>query len=178
MKAVTASKSKIEIGSKETAILPKPKKMAVKAAAGKVETRNASQEGAKPSKADAEKAVSKKVTNTVATTAAVASKVGKPGISKSGKAQISVAKSVVVKPAASKPKVKKTSATTSSDTAIAEPSEQLVHKRAGPSRDEIEQMIAKAAYFRAEKRCFEVGYEQEDWLMAEQEIKKLYSVDS
>ena len=39
-------------------------------------------------------------------------------------------------------------------------------------------MIAQAAYFRAEKRCFEVGYEQEDWLMVEQEINQLYLLGS
>lgn len=54
----------------------------------------------------------------------------------------------------------------------------LANKDARPSREEIEQMIAKAAYFRAEKRCFEVGYEQEDWLMAEQEINQLYVFES
>lgn len=44
-----------------------------------------------------------------------------------------------------------------------------------PSVEEVRQMIATAAYFRAEKRGFEVGYEQEDWLMAEKEISQLLS---
>jgi hypothetical protein len=31
-------------------------------------------------------------------------------------------------------------------------------------------MIAEAAYYRAERRCFEPGHELEDWLAAEGEI--------
>lgn len=34
----------------------------------------------------------------------------------------------------------------------------------------FEQMIAEAAYYRAEKRGFEAGHEVEDWLAAEREI--------
>ncbi len=34
-----------------------------------------------------------------------------------------------------------------------------------------QRMIAEAAYYRAEKRGFEPGYEDADWLAAEQEIK-------
>ena len=37
--------------------------------------------------------------------------------------------------------------------------------------DEFREMVAKNAYYRAEKRGFEDGYELEDWLEAEQEIK-------
>lgn len=33
-----------------------------------------------------------------------------------------------------------------------------------------EQMIAEAAYYRAEKRGFEAGYELDDWLAAEADI--------
>ena len=36
--------------------------------------------------------------------------------------------------------------------------------------DEFLEMVAKNAYYRAEKRGFEDGYELEDWLEAEQEI--------
>jgi hypothetical protein len=36
--------------------------------------------------------------------------------------------------------------------------------------DEFREMVAKNAYYRAEKRGFEDGYELEDWLEAEQEI--------
>jgi Protein of unknown function (DUF2934) len=36
-----------------------------------------------------------------------------------------------------------------------------------------EEMIAEVAYYRAEKRGFEPGYELEDWLAAEQEIDAL-----
>jgi hypothetical protein len=36
--------------------------------------------------------------------------------------------------------------------------------------DEFQEMVAKNAYYRAEKRGFEDGYELEDWLEAEQEI--------
>jgi hypothetical protein len=33
-------------------------------------------------------------------------------------------------------------------------------------------MIAKAAYFRAERRHFEPGHELEDWLAAESEVDR------
>jgi len=39
--------------------------------------------------------------------------------------------------------------------------------------DELRQMIATAAYRRAEERGFEPGHELEDWLAAETEIKDL-----
>ena len=37
---------------------------------------------------------------------------------------------------------------------------------------DIEQMIATAAYFLAEKRHFAPGYELEDWIAAEHEIRR------
>ena len=36
--------------------------------------------------------------------------------------------------------------------------------------DEQRRRIAEAAYYRAERRGFSPGYEEEDWLAAEQEI--------
>jgi hypothetical protein len=36
--------------------------------------------------------------------------------------------------------------------------------------DELREMVAKSAYYRAEKRGFEDGYELDDWLEAELEI--------
>ena len=36
-----------------------------------------------------------------------------------------------------------------------------------------EQLVAEAAYYRAEKRGFQAGQEVEDWLIAEQEIDSL-----
>jgi len=39
------------------------------------------------------------------------------------------------------------------------------------SPEEMSQMIAEAAYFRAERRGFHAGYEIEDWLGAEAEIR-------
>jgi len=38
------------------------------------------------------------------------------------------------------------------------------------SMDEFREMVAVNAYYRAEKRGFENGYELEDWLEAEREI--------
>ena len=38
--------------------------------------------------------------------------------------------------------------------------------------EEIQRMIAIAAYFRAERRCFAPGHEMEDWLAAEADIEK------
>lgn len=37
-------------------------------------------------------------------------------------------------------------------------------------KTKLSQMIAEAAYYRAEKRNFEPGYELQDWLEAEQAI--------
>ena len=42
---------------------------------------------------------------------------------------------------------------------------------AGVSSEERRQLIAEAAYFRAEQRSFTPGYELEDWLSAETEIE-------
>lgn len=39
------------------------------------------------------------------------------------------------------------------------------------SEDTINQKIAEAAYYRAEKRGFVPGYEMEDWLEAEKEVR-------
>ena len=36
-------------------------------------------------------------------------------------------------------------------------------------------MIAEAAYFRAERRAFEPGHALEDWLLAEQDVRKIIS---
>lgn len=40
----------------------------------------------------------------------------------------------------------------------------------GPSPAEREQLVRTAAYFRAQRRGFEPGYEWEDWLAAEAEV--------
>jgi hypothetical protein len=38
--------------------------------------------------------------------------------------------------------------------------------------DEFQAMVAVNAYYKAKKRGFEDGYELEDWLEAEQEIRR------
>jgi hypothetical protein len=38
------------------------------------------------------------------------------------------------------------------------------------SEDERLRLIAEAAYYRAQRRGFEPGHEQEDWLLAEREV--------
>ncbi len=43
----------------------------------------------------------------------------------------------------------------------------------GLSTMERRDMIAKAAYFRAERRAFQPGHELEDWLAAELEVDQL-----
>ncbi len=40
------------------------------------------------------------------------------------------------------------------------------------SAEEVRQWVATAAYYRALQRGFEAGHEQDDWLMAEQEIRQ------
>ncbi|HSN73349.1 MAG TPA: DUF2934 domain-containing protein [Steroidobacteraceae bacterium] len=44
---------------------------------------------------------------------------------------------------------------------------------AAPTDVELAQMVATAAYFIAEKRSFAPGYELEDWLTAESQIRQL-----
>lgn len=39
-------------------------------------------------------------------------------------------------------------------------------------RNRIDEMIAEAAYYKAEKRNFDDGFEMEDWLEAEREINE------
>lgn len=46
---------------------------------------------------------------------------------------------------------------------------------ATPSEDELIVMIATAAYFMAQQRNFEPGYELEDWLEAERQIRTLHT---
>jgi hypothetical protein len=45
--------------------------------------------------------------------------------------------------------------------------------KSAPSRQEIRRMIEIAAYFKAEHRGFAPGFEDQDWLEAEQEISRL-----
>jgi hypothetical protein len=45
----------------------------------------------------------------------------------------------------------------------------------GVSNEERHHLIAEGAYFRAEQRSFAPGYELDDWLAAEEEIKKKLS---
>jgi hypothetical protein len=44
--------------------------------------------------------------------------------------------------------------------------------RAQVSPDEIRRLIAEAAYFRAKDRGFKPGYELEDWVQAEAEVRQ------
>ncbi len=41
-------------------------------------------------------------------------------------------------------------------------------------KDELFKMISVNAYYRAEKRGFEPGHEEEDWYQAESEIISIY----
>jgi Protein of unknown function (DUF2934) len=41
-----------------------------------------------------------------------------------------------------------------------------------PTPEEVQRWIAEAAYYRAERRGFEPGYEVEDWLAAEAETRE------
>jgi hypothetical protein len=50
---------------------------------------------------------------------------------------------------------------------------QMAAADAGVTREERHQLIAVAAYFRAERRNFAPGCELEDWLEAEAEILKM-----
>jgi hypothetical protein len=41
-----------------------------------------------------------------------------------------------------------------------------------PSAKEMYEMVAQAAYYRAEKRGFQPGFEADDWAQAEAEVKQ------
>ena len=41
------------------------------------------------------------------------------------------------------------------------------------SGDELQRLVAEAAYYRAQRRGFEPGYELQDWVEAEAEVKRL-----
>jgi len=47
-----------------------------------------------------------------------------------------------------------------------------VSARAKVSPDEIKRLIAEAAYYRAKERGFKPGYELEDWVQAEAEVRQ------
>ena len=50
--------------------------------------------------------------------------------------------------------------------------QQPLPKQPETSGEEIRLRIAEAAYFRAQQRGFSPGYEVEDWLAAESEIRR------
>jgi len=45
--------------------------------------------------------------------------------------------------------------------------------RAEISAEELRKLIAEAAYYRAKERGFAPGYEVDDWVQAEAEVKRL-----
>ena len=46
------------------------------------------------------------------------------------------------------------------------------HARAEISAEELRKLIAEAAYYRAKRRGFAPGYEVEDWIQAEAEVRE------
>ena len=54
---------------------------------------------------------------------------------------------------------------------LKEETAELAEQRRIPTRAEREQMIAEAAYYRAQNREFAPGHELEDWLEAEAELR-------
>jgi hypothetical protein len=53
------------------------------------------------------------------------------------------------------------------------PGDQAAEGPASLSQEDLQALIARAAYLRAEKRGFAPGHEEEDWLAAEAEVKSL-----
>jgi Protein of unknown function (DUF2934) len=41
------------------------------------------------------------------------------------------------------------------------------------SGEDLQRLVAEAAYYRAQRRGFEPGYELQDWVEAEAEVKRL-----
>ena len=50
---------------------------------------------------------------------------------------------------------------------------QAFEARAEVSAEELRKLIAEAAYYRAKERGFAPGYEVDDWVQAEAEVKRL-----
>jgi len=48
------------------------------------------------------------------------------------------------------------------------------NNKEGFDNDRFQKMVAERAYYKSEKRGFVGGYEMEDWLEAESEIKNQY----
>jgi hypothetical protein len=67
--------------------------------------------------------------------------------------------------------MKNTSVTTTGKTAVADAA-----PAASIEPDAMHRMIETAAYYQAEKRGFAAGHEQDDWLIAEQEISRMLAV--
>ena len=44
--------------------------------------------------------------------------------------------------------------------------------KANPSAQKLQEMIAEAAYYKAEQRNFSPGFEELDWFEAEKEVNK------
>ena len=81
-----------------------------------------------------------------------------------------------VKKQASKKKVSKKKAVAKKRTAAGGGRKKSAVSRAAASKISLKEryeMIAKMAYFRAEKRGFESGWEQEDWLESERLIDEM-----
>jgi hypothetical protein len=109
-------------------------------------------------KSRASKATESKVgSKAAATTSAKPVKVKAIAVTK---AATPVAKTRVKTPA--KPRVKKALTVNSTPSVMAHSEAEILH------------MIAEAAYYMAEHRCFTPGDELHDWLMAEQEIRSQY----
>jgi len=182
MKSVTTN----EPITKEAASVQKPKKTVVKAAASKVEATAKTTSPEKPEKkvSKAVQAESSKPVVKKTAPAASAEKVpleAKPPTKTQAKASTKTPTKTPTKTSTKTPikaSTKKSTKTSTKTQVEAEPMKLLANNKAEPSREEILQMIATAAYYRAEKRSFEVGYEHEDWLMAEREVNQLLSIGS
>lgn len=101
---------------------------------------------------------------------------------KAAKTSKRVAKKKVAKKKAAKKKVAKKAAgktgkkvARKSPKKAATPAKGSRRKGAGVSMEPRHEMIAKAAYYRAEKRGFEDGDPVVDWLSAEQEVDAILS---
>ena len=55
---------------------------------------------------------------------------------------------------------------------VKKPQKQAVQEAQAPAPEDIRLKIAETAYYRAQQRGFSPGYELEDWLAAEAEVKK------
>ena len=98
----------------------------------------------------------------------------KSGNSKSGNAKTGNEKTAGVKSPGSRPIQARTPTRAAPDTPAVRPPDRETsgNTRSGLSPEEVYNLIAESAYFKAKARGFAPGHEVQDWIEAEQEVRR------